>query len=71
MSDNESGKENPTPDIPNEIVGPERTLLQMFELYVEPEVKRRQFPHTVIKAQVLFLKADRQKSGLTTRSRFP
>jgi hypothetical protein len=54
MSDNEDGQDNPTPDIPNEIVGPERTLLQMFKLYVEPEVKRRQFPHMVIKAQVLF-----------------
>jgi hypothetical protein len=61
MSDNESGKENLTPDIPNEIVGPERTLLQMFELYVEPEVKRRQFPHTVIKAQVV--RSDAKKHG--------
>jgi uncharacterized protein (UPF0332 family) len=53
MSDN-------TPDVPDEIVGPERTLLQMFKLFVEPEVKRRQLtgslpdPFTVVKAQVLF-----------------
>jgi hypothetical protein len=35
MSDDESKKEeNSTPGIPDEIVGPERTLLQMFRLYV-------------------------------------
>jgi uncharacterized protein (UPF0332 family) len=51
MSDNETEK---TPDIPPEIVGPERTLMQMFRLYVEPEVKRRQFQQAVVKAQVLF-----------------
>jgi uncharacterized protein (UPF0332 family) len=53
MSDN-------TPDVPDEIIGPERTLLQMFKLFVEPEIKRRQSigslpdPFTVVKAQVLF-----------------
>lgn len=56
MSDNESQKENPTLDIPAEIVGPERTLLQMFKLFVEPEVKRRQFSSAVVKAQVLFFR---------------
>jgi len=49
-----------TPDIPDEIVGPERTLLQMFKLFVEPEVKRRHEngslpdPFSVKAAQVLF-----------------
>jgi hypothetical protein len=49
-----------TPDIPDEIVGPERTLLQMFKLFVEPEVKRRHLngslsdPSLVKAAQVLF-----------------
>jgi uncharacterized protein (UPF0332 family) len=47
-------KQDSPPGIPDEIVGPERTLLQMFRLYVEPEVKRRLFPHAVIKAQVVF-----------------
>ncbi|MGJ4911091.1 HEPN domain-containing protein [Bradyrhizobium oligotrophicum] len=48
------------PDIPDDIVGPERTFLQMFKLYVEPELKRRQLidslpdPFTVVAAQVLF-----------------
>jgi uncharacterized protein (UPF0332 family) len=47
-------------DIPDEIVGSERTLLQMFKLFVEPEIKRRQLrntlpdPFAVVKAQVLF-----------------
>jgi uncharacterized protein (UPF0332 family) len=48
------------PAIPDDIVGPERTLLQMFKLFVEPEVKRLQLskslpdPFTVTAAQVLF-----------------
>jgi hypothetical protein len=28
-------------EIPDDIVGPERTLQQMFKFFVEPEVKRR------------------------------
>jgi len=57
---NEGQPDNPASDIPDDIVGPERTLLQMFKLFVEPEVKRRQLsgslpdPFTVTKAQVLF-----------------
>lgn len=57
---NEGQQDHAAPDIPEEVVGPERTLLQMFKLYIEPEVKRRQLnqslpdPFTVVKAQVLF-----------------
>jgi uncharacterized protein (UPF0332 family) len=51
MNDDEN---KPLPDIPADVVGPERTLLQMFKLYVEPEVKRRQFRQPIAQAQVLF-----------------
>jgi hypothetical protein len=45
-------------EIPDDVVGPERTLLQMFRLYVEPEVKRRQFPDPVVRTQVLFFEGE-------------
>lgn len=61
MSDKGDQQNNPpSPDIPDNIVGPERTLLQMFRLYIDPEIKRRQLSQslpdqfTVVKAQVLF-----------------
>jgi HEPN domain-containing protein len=47
-------------DIPNEVLGPERTLLQMFKFYVEPEIERRRSgrlltePFILARAQVLF-----------------
>jgi uncharacterized protein (UPF0332 family) len=59
MSEKEN-QEGSAADIPDEVTGPERTLLQMFKLYVNPEVKRRQLDgslpdqFTIVKAQVLF-----------------
>jgi uncharacterized protein (UPF0332 family) len=48
-------KDDPlSPDIPDDIVGPVRTLLQMFRMFVDPEAKRRGFEFPIIKAQVLF-----------------
>jgi uncharacterized protein (UPF0332 family) len=61
MSSREDRRDYPaTADIPDDVVGPERTLLQMFRLYVEPEIKRRQSSRSlpdqflVVKVQVLF-----------------
>ena len=53
MSGDESKKESFKSEIPD-VVGPERTLLQMFTLYVDPEVERRKYPCVIVKAQVLF-----------------
>jgi HEPN domain-containing protein len=61
MSGREDQRDHPaTADIPDDVLRPERTLHQMFRLYVEPEIKRRQSSRSlpdqfsVVKAQVLF-----------------
>jgi len=46
--------------IPDDVVGPERTLRQMFNLFFTPEIERRKSaslltePFRVLKAQVMF-----------------
>jgi hypothetical protein len=56
------GDETPSVDvIPDDVIGPERTFRQMFNLFFAPEIERRQSagllprPFEVQKAQVLFV----------------
>jgi hypothetical protein len=55
------GDETPSVDVPDDVIGPERTFRQVFNLFFAPEIERRQVagllpnPFELQKAQVLFV----------------
>jgi hypothetical protein len=67
------GDETPSVDVPDDVIGPERTFRQMFNLFFAPEIERRQVagllpnPFELQKAQVLFVEGRPLKSGLMMR----
>jgi uncharacterized protein (UPF0332 family) len=56
--------------IPDDVTGPDRTFQQMFNLFFDPEIRRRQaagllpIPFTVHKAQVIFVEGQPPKVRL-------